>query len=101
MWRGLKTIAHTLPYDITIMSAYQKGQPLPAGRWSSVEVPALLLTGGKSPDWIKNAMHALADALPNAEERTLEGQTHVVKPKATAPALLEFFSTDAPTGTPG
>jgi hypothetical protein len=36
-------------------------------------------------------MQSLAAALPNAQYRTLEGQTHNVKGKAQAPALVEFF----------
>jgi len=37
-------------------------------------------------------MRALADVLPNAQHRVLEGQTHMVKAKALAPLLAEFFS---------
>jgi len=37
-------------------------------------------------------MRALADVLPNAKLRTLEGQTHMVKPKALAPVLVDFFA---------
>jgi hypothetical protein len=41
-------------------------------------------------------LHSSADAvaalLPNAERRTLEGQTHFVKPKAIAPLLDAYFS---------
>lgn len=36
-------------------------------------------------------MRSLADVLPNAQYRTLEGQTHMIKPKAHVPALVEFF----------
>jgi pimeloyl-ACP methyl ester carboxylesterase len=35
---------------------------------------------------------ALAGVLPNARHRTLDGQTHLVKPKALAPVLVEFFT---------
>ncbi len=37
-------------------------------------------------------MRALADTLPNATYRTLPGQTHLVKPAALAPVLVEFFA---------
>ncbi len=40
---------------------------------------------------MRNAMRALAEALPNAEHHELKGQTHIVKPKALAPVLTEFF----------
>jgi pimeloyl-ACP methyl ester carboxylesterase len=91
VWKKLKAVAHTLPYDITIVKDHQRGEPLPAGRWESVTMPTLSIGGGKSPDWMRNAMSALADVLPNAQHRELDGQTHMVKPKVLVPALVEFF----------
>jgi len=90
-WSRLKAVAHTLPYDAAIVFDYQKGQPLPAEQWTSATIPTLAVAGGKSPDWMRNAMQALADVLPNARYQTLQGQTHVVKPEALAPVLVEFF----------
>lgn len=52
-----------------------------------------MIAGGKSPAWMRNAMRTLAGVLPNATYRTLERQTHIVKPKALAPVLSEFFRT--------
>jgi len=54
-------------------------------------VPTLAVVGGKSPAWLHHGMRALADVLPNAQLRVLEGQTHMVKAKALAPLLVEFF----------
>ena len=90
-WRKLKAVAHTLQYDITLVHDNQKGKALPANRWTSVTAPTLVIEGGKSPVWMRNAMQALACVLPNAKLRTLEGQTHMVNPKALAPVLAEFF----------
>jgi pimeloyl-ACP methyl ester carboxylesterase len=90
-WSKLKAVAHTLPYDIAIVEPYQKGKPLPAVRWSSMKAPALILEGGKSPAWMRNAMKALANALPNAKLLTLENQTHMVKAKVVVPELFRFF----------
>jgi len=90
-WSNLTAVAHTLPYDITIVQENQRGQPLPAKRWASATTPTLVVVGEKSPAWMRNAMHALAAVLPNAKRRTLEGQTHMVKPKVLAPVLVEFF----------
>jgi pimeloyl-ACP methyl ester carboxylesterase len=92
VWSKLKAVAHTLPYDIAIVEDYQKGKPLPAGRWDSVKAPAMVFAGGKSPAWMRNGMKALAGALPNGKLRTLEGQTHMVKAKVVVPVLSEFFS---------
>ena len=60
-------------------------------------MPTLVMDGGKSPVWMRNATRALAGVLPNATYRTLDGQTHMVKPKALAPPLVEFFSRNATT----
>ena len=38
---------------------------------------------------------ALVNAMPHAEHRTLEGQTHEVAASAIAPVLEEFFNSNA------
>ena len=60
-------------------------------------MPTLVMDGGKSPAWMRNATRALARVLPNATYRTLDGQTHMVRPKALAPQLAEFFRNGAAT----
>jgi pimeloyl-ACP methyl ester carboxylesterase len=91
MWSKLKAIAHTLLYDGAIVRDNQRGKALPANRWPSVTVPTLVTDGGKSPAWMRRANQSLAASLPSAQYRTLEGQTHMLKPKAHAPMLVEFF----------
>jgi pimeloyl-ACP methyl ester carboxylesterase len=91
-WSKLKSVAHTLPYDIAIVQDYQRGKPLPANRWSAATAPTLVIDGRKSPAWMRHGAEALTDAVPNAKPRTLEGQTHMVNPKVLAPALAEFFA---------
>jgi pimeloyl-ACP methyl ester carboxylesterase len=94
-WSRLKAVAHTLPYDAAVLGEETgAGMPLPTDRWASVTVPTLVARGGKSPDRMRNAAAALA-ALLGAELRTLEGQTHIVKPKALAPVLAEFFAAES------
>lgn len=91
-WARLKAVAHTLPYDTALVFPYQGGLPYPEGAWASVTVPTLVADGGKSPAWMRNSVAALAKALPAADHRTLDGQTHIVKPEALAPVLREFFA---------
>jgi pimeloyl-ACP methyl ester carboxylesterase len=91
-WPKIKSVAHTLPYDTEIMGDRQSGKPLPAGRWDSVKAPTLVIGGGKSPAWMRHGVEELARVLPNARHRTLDGQTHLVKPKAIAPVLVEFLT---------
>ncbi len=90
-WSQLKAVAHTIPYDFTILGDTGSGRPLPAGQWASATMPTLVMDGGKSPVWMRHATQALAAMLPSAEYRTLEGQTHMLKPEAIAPVLVEFF----------
>lgn len=91
-WAKVKAAAHTLPYDHTILGDTRSGRPLPTDRWAAVTMPTLVIDAGRSPAWIRNAMRALADVLPNAEYCTLTGQRHTVRPRAIAPVLTEFFT---------
>ncbi len=95
MWSGLEKLAHTLPYDGEIMGDTQSGQPLPEDRWAAERAPALVLSGSVSPPWMHAGARALADLLPHAQHRTLEGLDHsaaVMKPQELAPVLAEFFA---------
>jgi pimeloyl-ACP methyl ester carboxylesterase len=91
VWKKLKLVAHTLPYDLTIVGELQRCKPLPANRWTSVTVPTLVADGSKSPAWMRTAMQSLAKVLPNARHERLEGQTHMLNPKVLTPVLVGFF----------
>jgi pimeloyl-ACP methyl ester carboxylesterase len=86
-WSELKDLAHTLPYDAAIMGDFS----LPKERVSSVTVPTLVIGGEKSDVRLREAVQVLAATLPNAESRTLIGQTHNVSSAVIAPVLKEFF----------
>lgn len=89
---GQKALAHTIPYDATLMGSTQSGRPLPRDRWTAITAPTLVIAGGKSPTWMKNAQLALVDVLPGAEHRILPGQMHIVKAEALAPMLSGFLA---------
>lgn len=91
-WPAFEAVAHTLPYDATLMEGTMFGKALPAERWASVVVPTLVLDGGASPAYMHSGAQALADALRDAQRRTLEGQTHEVAPEILAPVLQAFFA---------
>ena len=81
MWPKLKAIADTRPYDGAIVRDNQRGKPQPTKRWAPVTIPALVVDGRKSLTWMRHTSQSLAAALPNAHYRTLEGQTHMLKPR--------------------
>ena len=91
-WAAFEAVAHTLPYDDAIMGDTTSGKPLPAGRWASVTIPTLVVDGGASPAWARNAVQAIAEVLSDAKRRTLEGQTHQVDPDVLSPVLKGFFA---------
>jgi pimeloyl-ACP methyl ester carboxylesterase len=85
-WPTLEAIAPTLAYDDEVLA----GGVVP--RDLAISIPALLLAGGASPESLRQAAKATAEALPSATHRTLEGQTHDVRPEALVPILIEYFS---------
>jgi len=92
IWPKLKRVAHTLPYDLTILSDTRAGRPLSRERWASVTMPVLAAVGGKRPLWWQKAMRELSDVLPNAQHLMLPGQTHMVKASVLVPVLVNFFA---------
>lgn len=90
-WSSMEAVAHTLSYDGIVMGGSMGGSPAPLERWSSIAVPTLVMDGGASPDWQCHAVRALADVIPDARQRTLEGQDHRPDSDVLAPVLVEFF----------
>lgn len=86
-WSELKAVAHTLPYDAAIMG----DRSLPTTTTPSVTGPTLVINGEESDASMHDAANALAEILPDAKHRTLDGQDHDVDPEAVAPVLTEFF----------
>jgi pimeloyl-ACP methyl ester carboxylesterase len=92
VWPALQSVAHTLAYDAAVMRDTGTGSVEPLKRWASVRTPTLVIDGGDSPAWARNAVRALVDILPNARRRTLAGQTHQVSADVLAPVLDAFFT---------
>ena len=62
-----------------------------AGAVGSATIPVLVIDGGVSESFMHTGADALASVLPNAERRTLAGQTHDVAAEVLAPVLAQFF----------
>ena len=86
-WPALEDVAHTLVYESTILG----DMPTLAERMGSIPVSTLVISGGEIQVRMLHAAQAVADALPNAEYRSLSGQTHDIIPEVLAPVLEEFF----------
>ncbi|HEX4626645.1 MAG TPA: hypothetical protein VH231_19530 [Solirubrobacteraceae bacterium] len=57
-------------------------------------MPTLVMVGGKSPAFFHTGTRQLADRLPEAEHRVVDGQTHMVRPRAVAPVLAAFLGAE-------
>jgi len=90
-WPALEGLAHTLVYDLAVLGDNMAGNPPPGEHWAAATAPTLVMDGGASPAWIRNSARALADILPDAQHRTLEGQAHDAAPEILAPEMERFF----------
>jgi pimeloyl-ACP methyl ester carboxylesterase len=69
-WPAALAVAHTLPYDTRL--ADESG----VDGLASLDIPALLLLGDRSPRRMRTSVEALADALPVCRLELLPNQLH-------------------------
>jgi pimeloyl-ACP methyl ester carboxylesterase len=92
MAQAMEPLAHTVSYDGRVMlRGSMSGKPLPTRYTETVTMPTLVMDGGDSPAWMRNAARALNALLPDVQYRTLEGQDHAAPPEVLAPQLEDFF----------
>ena len=90
-WASMEAIAPTLPYDAAIIG---DDRSVPVERAAKVRADALVMDGGASREpmpFMRASADRIAQAIPNAQRRTIEGQGHSVSPEAVAPVLIEFL----------
>jgi len=86
LWKSLTAMAPTLAYDtVEIMKRYPKID------MQRIRIPALVMYGAASPDFMAKTAQNLAQNMPNAKLHSLEDQTHDVKPDVMARALMQFL----------
>ncbi len=88
MWPIWEALGPTLAYDAAALGA---DAAVPTEHATRVAMPSLIMDGGASFPFMNVTAVALAKAMPLAQHRTLEGQTHEVAAEAIAPVLVEFF----------
>jgi pimeloyl-ACP methyl ester carboxylesterase len=89
-WAFMEAVAHTISHDGRIIGTTMSGRPLPE-EWAKITTPTLVVVGGVSEPFFQRSTRELAELLPNAEHRVLEGQSHDVDAAVLAPLLAEFF----------
>jgi len=86
-WEGISKIDFTLAYDYAVL-----GNGAVPDTVKQVAVPTLVLDGEKSMDFVHPTADRIAELIPNAQRKTIQGQTHQAAPEAVAPLLIEFFA---------
>ncbi|CAN5384973.1 alpha/beta hydrolase [soil metagenome] len=76
MWRDAKAIVPTVRYDFAALDGTQTGRPLPAGRWSAMTAPGIVMVGSKSEPFFHAGAKALADAVASISYESLDGGHH-------------------------
>ncbi len=89
-WPVMEAVAPTISYDGRIMGTTMSGNPLPKDRWTAVTVPTLVMHGTDTFPGMVPAAHALADLLPTATVREVEGQEHSAPASVLAAQLRDF-----------
>lgn len=87
-WKHMESVVHTVAYENAILG----DGTLPNEDAAAARMPALVLDGDASFDFMRETAEVLAGIMPNAQRKTLAGQTHRPKPKVIAPVLMTFFN---------
>src|SRR5579859_2097349 len=90
-WQMLLSIAHTLPYDGTIMADTMRGNPEPLMKFAEITTPTLVLAGGESTGWMQKAAKTISEIISTSRFEILPHQTHTVSSAVLAPVLRSFF----------
>jgi pimeloyl-ACP methyl ester carboxylesterase len=91
-WPMMEAIAPTLRYDA---AALGDARTVPVDLAKKIDIPVLVMDGGANLQmmpFMHESAAAITQAVPNARQRTLEGQTHDVSLEVIAPVLVEFFT---------
>jgi pimeloyl-ACP methyl ester carboxylesterase len=85
-WEGTRRIDFTLAYDYAVL-----GNGRVPDAVERITIPTLVIDGEKSLPFIRPTADHIAKLVPNAQRKTLPGQTHQAQPEVIAPLLIGFF----------
>ncbi len=94
IWRSMVAMAPTTVYDVRLCAGLQDGTPLTTSRWAALDVPALVLVGGRGEPFMQSGGSALA-AHVGAEHQVVPGAHHatpMMKPAMLVPVLSRFLA---------
>jgi pimeloyl-ACP methyl ester carboxylesterase len=92
----MRAVAPTIPYDLEVMGDISRGGTIPEDLVRAISMPTLVIAGGASPDFFRDAATRIAEILPNGAYTVLDGQDHGAPADVVAPVVTEFISTGSP-----
>jgi pimeloyl-ACP methyl ester carboxylesterase len=90
LWAGRISLAPTLPREMRIDRVFK----FDARKYAKLIIPTLLLLGGDSPSFARQAVEVLESALPNSKLVVLPGQQHMAhhtNPELFAREIMSFL----------
>ncbi len=94
-WPEMLRLAHTVPYDLKILSGTQSGKPLLPDRWSDVNAPTMVAVGAKSELFFHTGAKSLIGLIPAATYKSLDGLDHsavLMAPQKIGSAAIQFLA---------
>jgi pimeloyl-ACP methyl ester carboxylesterase len=94
-WSRMENMAHTIPYDLALLSGTQSGKLFPPERWSHNTRPTIVAVGSRSEAFFHTGARALAATLPRARYVSLDGRDHsavLFAPTALANSIRTYFA---------
>ena len=87
----MQAVAPTMPYDFEIMGDFSGGT-IPEAIVRAITIPTLVIAGGASPDFFRDAATRIAALLPDGRHTVLEGQDHGAPADVVAPVVAAFLA---------
>jgi pimeloyl-ACP methyl ester carboxylesterase len=94
VWSARVAAAHTIPREADAEESY--GVDL--SRFGELKVPVLLMLGGDSPGYFREAVEMLHSSIPNSRVHVMRGQRHVAMdtaPEQFIEAIVAFALSEA------
>jgi pimeloyl-ACP methyl ester carboxylesterase len=92
----MHAIPPTMPYDFEVMGDISRGGTIPEDLVRAISIPTLVIAGGASPDFFRDAAARIVEVLPNGKHTVLEGHDHGAPADVVAPVVSEVFTTRSP-----
>lgn len=92
---AMQALAGTMAYDFAVMGHRERGGVIPLDKTGAIQLPALVLTGERSPPFFSEIARAVADALPGASLQTVPGADHTAHADSL-PGIIRTFAASVP-----